>query len=396
MTRPQRILKRSQIQSALIDHDDFLRSLLQPLVQDILEAEMSEHLGAEKSERSEGRRGYRSGYYRRGLHTRVGKLELRVPQERSGEFSTELFNRYQRSEKALVTSLAEMYVQGVSTRKVKAITEQLCGHRFSASTISELNTKLDAQLEVFRQRRLEQEYPYVILDARDERVRVDGHVRSQAVLIALGISGSGHKEVMGVELANRESGVSWRHFIRGLQARGLRGVRLVISDDHKGLKKAIQEEFEQAVWPRCYVHFLRNALDYLPRKGDVNCLKELKDLYAKANLQEARRALALWLQKWSPRYGKLCNWVEENIEETFAFFAFPAEHRRRLRCTNLLERLNQEIKRRTKVVRIFPNEASALRLITALVVEIHEEWQCQRRYLNMRPLEEQMEENKVA
>lgn len=389
MTRKKSTLKMEEIKAALTSQEEFLRPLVQKVVQEVLEAEMAEALGAEKGERTEGRQGYRSGYYRRNLITRVGKIELRVPQDRAGRFSTEVFARYQRSEKALVTSLAEMYVQGVSTRKVKAITEELCGHAFSASTISELNKQLDEQLAAFNHRRLEQDYPYLIVDARYERVREGGHVQHRAVLIALGISWEGRREVLGVELANRETETGWKGFLEGLKERGLRGVEFVVSDDHKGLRKAIREVCTEAAWQRCYVHFLRNALDYLPRKGDDDCLTELRWLYDRRDLEEARRDLAAWLKKWAGKYPKLCDWVEENIEDTFTFYRLPREHHKHLKSTNLLERLNQEIKRRTLVVRIFPNAESALRLIGALAAEIHEDWIEQHRYLNMELLREQ-------
>src|SRR6516162_5456641 len=248
-------------------------SLVGLVVQEVLEAEMSEVLGAQKGERTEGRMGYRSGYYVRNLVTRVGKLELRVPQDRQGRFSTQLFERYQRSEKALVAALGEMYVQGVSTRKVKAITEELCRQEFSASTISAINRRLDEELKRFMCRRLEEEYPYVILDARYERIRQEGIISSRAVLVAIGVDWEGRRQVLGVELANRESSSSWKEFLSRLKSRGLRGVKFVVSDDHPGLKSAIAQVLPEALWQRCYVHFLRNALDYLPRrKADDDCL----------------------------------------------------------------------------------------------------------------------------
>jgi transposase-like protein len=367
---------------------DFLKPLVQEVIQQVLEAEMVEAVGAERHERTEGRQSHRSGYYRRGLVTRVGHLELRIPQDRQGRFSTELFGRYQRSEQALVLALAEMYVQGVSTRKVKAVTEELCGHEFSASTISEMNKTLDAKLEAFAQRRLEEPYPYLIVDARYERVREDGIIRSRAVLIAIGINWDGRREVLAVELANRESETSWRAFLLRLKERGLHGVEFVVSDDHAGLRRAIRELFTDAAWQRCYVHFLRNALDYLPRKAPDDCLTELRWIYDRQNLEEARRDLAAWLLKWQGKYPKLCQWVEDNIEETLTFYRLPREHHRHLKSTNMLERLNEEIKRRTHVVRIFPHEASCLRLIRALAAEYHEDWIEATRYLNMAILKE--------
>jgi putative transposase len=242
----------------LTSEEDGFRALLQTVVQEVLEAEMTEALQAEKGERTAGRLAHRSGYYERKLVTRVGVLELRVPQDRAGRFSTELFERYQRSEKALVAALAEMYVQGVSTRKVKAVTEELCGHAFSASAISGATARLDDALKAFAERPLSEAYPYLILDARYERIREAAVIQSQAVLIAIGIDWEGRRQVLGIELANRESRSSWRDFLAGLKARGLYGVEFVVSDDHQGLKAAIREVLPEAVWQRCYVGLLKN------------------------------------------------------------------------------------------------------------------------------------------
>src|SRR3981081_4488480 len=378
-----------EIKELIKGEEDFLRPVVGAVVQQILEVEMSEALGAQKSQRTQGRLGYRSGYYVRSLVTRVGKLELRVPQDREGHFSTELFERYQRSEKALVAALAEMYVQGVSTRKVKAITEELCGHEFSASAMSAINKRLDQERERFMNRPLEEEFPYLILDARYEKVREEGVIRSRAVLVALGGDWEGRRQVLSVELANRESTTSWKEFLLRLKNRGLRGVMLAVSDDHAGLKRAVSEGLSEAFWQRCYVHFLRHSLDYLPRKTNDDCLTELRWFYERRNVQEARLDLVAWLSKWQAKYPKLCEWVEANIEDASTFYRLPKEHHKHLKSTNVLERLNQELKRRTHVIRIFPNGQSCLRLIRALAVEIHEAWLETYRYLNMEALREQ-------
>lgn len=389
MTQMTAIKSVNQLKALVAQDQDLVRGIVQIAVQEFLEAEMNEALGAAKGERTGERLGYRSGHYPRKFLTRVGTLELRVPQDRQGRFSTEIFARYQRSEKALVGALIEMYVQGVSTRKVKAISETLCGHEFSASTVSSLNATLDAELERFARQQLEAEYPYLILDARYEKVREDGVIRSRAVLVAIGIDWEGRRRILGVELANRESTTSWREFLLGLKVRGLCGVRLAISDDHPGLKRALAEVLPEAAWQRCYVHFLRNALDHLPRKADDDCLTELRWLYDRRDAADARLHLRAWLEKWNPKYPKLCAWVEESIEETWTFYRQPREHHKHLKSTNLLERLNQELKRRTHVVRIFPNEASCLRLIRALACEQHEEWLDGPVYLDMQPLRQQ-------
>ena len=388
MVRKNSILSSSELKGLLEGEQDVLKELVRAVVQQTLEAEMDAALGASKGERTEGRLGYHSGYYGRTLITRVGKLELRVPQDRQGQFSTQVFERYQRSEKALVSALAEMYIQGVSTRKVKQITEELCGHSFSASSISAIVKRLDDQLAQFASRTLEEAYPYLILDARYEKVRDCGAIRSRAVMIAIGIDWEGRRQVLAVELANRESASSWKDFILGLKQRGLKGVEVAVSDDHAGLKKALTETLPEAVWQRCYVHFLRNALDHLPRKADDDCLRELRWIYDRRDLAEARKDMAAWLLRWQEKYPKLCAWVEDNIEETLSFYRLPCGHHKHLKSTNMLERLNEEIKRRTLVVRIFPNEESCLRLIRALAVETHENWIEANRYLDMSLLTE--------
>lgn len=388
MTKSKGKTASASVKEILLSHPDGLRDVIRAVMQEVLEAEMDEALGAAKSERTPERLGYRSGHYSRTLVTRVGKLELRVPQDRQGRFSTELFERYQRSERALVATLAEMYVQGVSTRKVKAITEELCGHAFSASSISAINKRLDESLAAFAGRPLHEPFPYLILDARYEKVREAGVVMSQAVLIAAGTDWDGRRQILAVGMANRESRSAWRDFLAGLKARGLKGVELAVSDDHPGLAAAIGEVIPEAAWQRCYVHFLRNALDHLPRKHGDDCLQELRWLYDRRDLDEAKADLAAWLAKWSPRYPRLTAWAEENIEQTLTFFRLPRQHHKHLKSTNMLERLNEEIRRRTYVVRIFPNTESCLRLVRALAVETNENWMEANRYINMDDLKE--------
>lgn len=388
MTKNDRKTTSAAVKDILLSNPDGLREVIRAVMQEVLEAEMEETLGASKGERTPERLGYRSGYYGRTLITRVGKLELRVPQDRAGRFSTELFARYQRSERALVATLAEMYVQGVSTRKVKAITEELCGHAFSASAISAINKRLDESLKAFAARPLAEPFPYLILDARYEKVREAGVVMSQAVLIAIGIDGDGRRQVLAVEMANRESGSSWKDFLLALKTRGLGGVEFVVADDHAGLRAAIREVLAGTAYQRCYVHFLRNARDHLPRKADDDCLQELRWLYDRRDLAEARADLAQWLAKWQAKYPKLTDWVEDTIDETLTFYRLPRRHHRHMKSTNMLERFNEEIRRRTYVVRIFPNTASCLRLVRALAVETHENWLEANRYINMEDLKE--------
>ena len=392
MTERKGKAEQIEVKELLAGDQDFVRVALEALLQAALEAEMTEAIGAEKGERTETRLSYRSGYYGRSLITRVGTLELRVPQDRLGWFSTDLFARYQRSEKALVGTLAEMYVQGVSTRKVKAVTEALCGHSFSASAISAVNKSLDEALHKFAERRLAEPFPYLILDARYEKVREGGIIAGQAVQIAVAVDGEGRRQVLAVELANRESRSSWRDFLLRLKERGLFGVEFVVSDDHEGLRQAIREVLPGAAWQRCYVHFLRNALDHLARKLADDCLQELRWIYDRRELVEVRRDIAAWLAKWQAKHSKLCDWVEENIEETLTYYRLPLAHHKHMKSTNMLERFNQELKRCTRVVRIFPNGESCLRLVRALAVETHENWLESPRYLNMRHLAEHKKE----
>jgi putative transposase len=387
MTRPTKNQKPApelgEHMFALLKEDLRMKELLQTMIQATLEAEMDEALGAAKSQRTDGHRGHRSGYYTRHFVTRFGKLELRVPQDREGLFSTEIFERYQRSERALVVALAEMYVQGVSTRKVAAVTEQLCGHAFSAAAVSAAAARLDAQLTEMMRRPLEEEFPYLILDARYEKVREDHAIRSRAVLVAIGVDWEGRRQVLAVELAARESASSWQDFLLGLKERGLHGVRLAVTDSHPGLKQAVSRVLPGALWQRCYVHFLRNALDHLSRNAAPAVLHELRWIYEQGTAAEARAALRAWLTKWASAHPRLCAWVEAEIEDTFAFLALPRPHHKHLKSTNLLERLNEELKRRTRVVRIFPNPESCLRLSRALALEQHEDWMESSRYLNM-------------
>jgi transposase-like protein len=388
MTKKEDKTASAAVKEILLSNPDGLGEVIRAVMQEVLEAEMDETLGASKSERTAERLGYRSGHYSRTLITRVGKLELRVPQDRQGRFSTELFERYQRSERALVATLAEMYVQGVSTRKVKAITEELCGHAFSASSISAINKQLDASLKAFAERPLHEPFPYLIVDARYEKVREAGVVASQAVLIAIGIDWDGRRQILAVEMASRESRSAWKEFLLKLKGRGLDGIEFVVADDHAGLRAAIGEVLTGAAYQRCYVHFLRNALDHLPRKADDDCLQELRWIYDRRDLAEARTDLAQWLTKWQDKYPKLTNWVEDTIEETLSFYRLPRRHHKHMKSTNMLERLNEEIRRRTYVVRIFPNAESCLRLVRALAVETHENWMEANRYINMDDLKE--------
>jgi transposase-like protein len=375
----------SRTQELLLDDPDFLRDLVQRALQTILEEEMSAHLGAERYERTGERRGYRNGYKPRMLSTRVGTIELLIPQDRDGAFSTELFERYQRTEQALVLALMEMYVQGVSTRKVAAITEALCGTRFSKSQVSTLAGRLDGELAAWRERPLTApSYPYVWVDARYEHVRVAGRVLSQGVLIASGLRGDdGHRELLGVTVADSESAATWQELFRSLKARGLSGVRLVISDDHAGLRQAIGRHYQGAGWQRCQVHFTRNLLGQVGASKRADLAAGVRAVFTAPSWGPARAAADRLADGWRASHPGVAAALEEEMEDCLSCLSFPAAHQARIRTTNGMERLSQELKRRTRVVRIFPNREACLRLVTALAMEQSDEWISGRRYLDV-------------
>ena len=370
-------------QAALTDDPDFLRAIVERTVQAILETEMTAHLGADRYERTAGRKGQRNGDKPRTLHTRVGTLTLLVPQDRESTFSTQLFARYQRNEKALVLALMEMDLEGVSTRKVADITEVLCGTSFSKSLVSHLAGELDTELAAWRARPLTgTTYPYLFVDARYEHVRVDGRVVSQGVLVASAIRGDGRREIVAVDVADTESEATYQALFRDLKARGLSGVRLVTSDDHAGRKAAIARHFQGAGWQRCQVHYARNLLGQVGAGKRKELAGGLRQVFAASTPTQARAACRALADAWRATHPTVARSLEEESEACFACLAFPLAHQARIRTTNGLERFNQELKRRTRVVRIFPNRAACLRLVTALCAEQSEEWVSGRRYLD--------------
>lgn len=356
----------------------------------MLEEEMTAHLGAGPYERTAGRRGHRNGYKPRTLKTRVGTLELMVPKDREGRFRTELFERYQRSEKALVLALVEMYLQGVSTRKVKRITQELCGVDVSRSQVSSLTAGLQAEVDAWRSRPLEGEYPYLVIDARYEKVRRGPHVVPQAVMTVVGVSAEGYREVLGTYVGDSESEATWGEVFSDLKVRGLEGVEYVVSDDHEGLRSAIDRHFQGAVWHRCQVHVVRNLVGKVSRKDRAWVLAGWRRVRDAETVEEARGRLGELVEALQGKYPAVGSWLEEAGEEALGVYALPAAHRKRMRSTNMLERWQQELRRRTRVVRIWPNAASCLRLVTALAMETSEEWQ-ERRYLDMRQEEDKEE-----
>jgi transposase-like protein len=351
--------------------------MLSQLIHQVLESEFAEVVGAARYERSSDRRGVRNGYRTRRLTTRVGTLELRVPRDRAGEFQPSLFARYQRAEQALVATLAEMYVQGVSTRKVSAIVEQLCGESISASTVSAMTASLDASLAAWRARPLTAKAsPVLVVDAHVERVRREGQVRSTAALWVAGVGADGYREHLGLWLGASESGASWRAVFDDLVKRGLTGVQYVVSDEHAGLVQAIRRYVPDAAHQRCQVHCQRNARDTVSSPALQERLRDgLRDVWAAATRVEADARLARLVLALRDEAPRVADWLEQHAPDTLAVYTLPTrEARRRLATTNSIEHDHMAVRRRTSVVRVFPNEASVLRLGTALAVERNEPW----------------------
>jgi transposase-like protein len=341
-------------------------------------------LKAEPYERTEDRQGYRNGTYPHQLTTRVGTLTLRVPRIRGGKFSTELFARYQRSEQALVLALMEMVVGGVSTRKVAQITEELCGTEFSKSTVSDLCKRLDPVITAWNNRPLhDRPFPFVIVDTMVLKVREDHRVRSRGVLIGIGVNTDGYREVLGLMLGDSESEASWGEFLDWLKSRGLRGLDLIVSDDHGGLVKAIRRHFQGVTWQRCQTHFMRNILDATPRPLQDEIHSRVRAILEAPDAETARLLLHQVLKTYETKAPKAMAILESGFEDATAVLLLPEKYRKRLRTTNPLERLNEEIRRRERVIRIFPNRESAMRLIGALLMEIDEKWASGKKYLDM-------------
>ena len=383
MTQYQLTVDAEQVQH-LFTHDGALGHLVEGIVQQILEAQVSEHLRAQPYERTEERRGYRNGYKPRALTTRVGTLELRVPQVREGEFSTELFARFQRSEQAFVLALLELVINGVSTRKVTKITEELCGTELSKSTVSALCARLDPLVQAWNERPLGAvAYPFVLVDALVLKVREEGRVRNRSALIATGINQEGYREVLGLQIGDSESEHSWTDFFAWLKRRGLRGVDLVTSDDHAGLVQAVRTQCQGASWQRCQAHFTRNIIDATPKALQKEVAAQLRTLFTAQDPQAARLLLRTTLDAFSERATGAMLILEGGFDDATAVLALPASYRARLRTTNAQERLNEELRRRERVIRIFPSRTSVLRLLGALLMELEEQWTTGHRYLQM-------------
>jgi transposase-like protein len=357
-----------------------LPEMMRVLINQAMQAERSKYLQADEYERTEDRKGHANGYKPKTVRTRMGDITFAVPQVREGGFYPSALEKGLRSERALTITLAEMYIQGVSTRRVKAITEQLCGVEISATQVSRATAQLDEVLQEWRERPLG-EIVYLYLDARYEKVRIAGQVRDVAVLVATGITREGERQILGVSVLLSEHEVHWRAFLKSLKDRGLHGMELIISDDHEGLGAARRAVFGSVPWQRCQFHLQQNAGAYLPKQSmRLEVAAEIRSIFNATNKTRAEELLQEAIQKYAVSAPRLSAWLEDNLSEGFSVFDFPLEHRRTIRTTNSLERINKEIRRRTRVVGVFPNEASCLRLISALLMEISEEWQIGKHY----------------
>lgn len=364
-------------------HDGFAEGL-RILVNEAMRVERHQVLQAQPYERTDTRKGYANGYKPKTLSSRVGPITFSVPQVRGEtEFYPSALHRGIRSEQALKLAMAEMYVQGVSTRKVSAIVEELCGTSVSSTQVSECSKLLDTELQKWRDRPLSS-YPYLVFDARYEKVRHDGQLRDCAVLIALGITPEGQRAILGVSVALSEAEVHWRAFFQSLVQRGLCGVQYIVSDDHAGLAAARQAVFGAVPWQRCQFHLQQNAQAYVPRlEQRAAVARDIRSVFECANRHAAEQRLKEIVAQYAKRAPKLATWMEEHLPQGFTVFTLPAAHQKRMRTSNALERVNQELKRRTRVARVFPNEASLLRLISALLSETSDDWETGKIYLNM-------------
>lgn len=363
--------------------DEAFAKLMEAILNQILKAESSEQLGAETYQRSGQRKDYRNGTRMRGLCTRIGKLELEVPRHRNVPFKTVLFENYQRNEQALISTMMEMVVQGVSTRNIQKVTEELCGESFSKSTVSEICRELDIPVKAFKERLLPNKYPFIMADAMYIKVREDHRVRSKALLLAIGVNPEGKKEVLGFDICDAEKTNTWKTFFEGLKSRGLRGVDLVISDSHKGLVESIKECFPGASWQRCQAHLSRNILDKCPKKYMAGLASELTAMFNSSTLEEARRLRDSIFEEYQDVASAAVQTLDEGFEDAMTIMYLPMKYRQSLRTSNIIERENREIRKREKVIQIFPNIESALRLLGAVLMDDHNDWSTRHRLFDM-------------
>ena len=353
------------------------------LLEHAMRLERDDVLGAAPYERTETRRGYANGYKDKTIKTGVGALTVRIPKARGVEFYPSALERGVRSDRALILAIAEMYVRGISTRKVTAVLEELCGLEISSAQVSRAAKTLDEELSAWRERKIGK-HPYVIFDARYEKVRHGGVVIDCAVLSAVGITPEGKRTVLGTSVSLSEAEVHWRTFMTSLVERGLHGVELMVADDHGGLRAAREAVFTGVPWQRCQFHLAQNALHHVPKIAMRRSVADdLRAVFNAPDRAEAERYLKAMIQRYQKTAPKLVEWLDENVREGLTVFELPRAHRRRLRTINGLERVHKEIKRRTRVATLFPNEASLLRLVSAVLAEIDDDWSTSRKYLNM-------------
>jgi transposase-like protein len=363
-----------------------IKPVLELLLNVAMKVEREQFLGASAHERSEERKGYANGYKPKAVQTRMGALDLAVPQVRGLGFYPQSIEKGSRSEKALKVAIAQMYLEGVSTRRVQDITEKLCGYEISATQVSRVTQDLDGHFEQFRKRPIG-EICYLIVDATYLKVRHNGSVISMAILLAYGITPEGKREILGASASLSEAEVHWREFFKTLQARGMHGVRLGISDDHPGLKSARMAVFPSIPWQRCQFHLAQNAQSYAPKQSmKLEIGEVMREIFNSPTIEIAREMTRRAIERYQKRALEFAKWLEENIEEGLTVYQFPREHWKRIRTSNGMERVNREIKRRTRVAVLFPNKESALRLVTGVIIEIHEEWITGKQYLDMSPL----------
>jgi len=379
MTQYQLTLDSDTLQR-LFSGDGQMARLIEQVLNQVLETQVTAQLQAAPYERTDARQGYRNGYKPRHLTTRVGTLTLQVPQVREGQFSTDLFARYQRSEQALILTLMEMVVNGVSTRKVAHITEELCGKEFAKSTVSDLCKGLDPVVQAWNERDLSQQpYPFLLVDALVLKVRERGQVRAMSALLAIGVNAQGYREILGLQLGDSESEASWTSLFTWLKRRGLQEVDLVVSDDHGGLVKAVRVQFQGATWQRCQTHLARNILDAAPKALHDELHARVRALFEAPDLETARMLLAKLVNDYAGRAPTAVATLERGFDDATAVLALPAPYRKRLRTNNGLERLNEEVRRRERVIRIFPNRESVIRLLGAVLLEQDEQGVGQRK-----------------
>ena len=367
---------------------DVMKPLLEAVLNTVMKAERDNALKAAPYERSQDRIGYANGFKDKKLDTRMGRLELQVPQTRGVAFYPGCIEKGLRSERALKLAVAEMYLKGVSTRKVEKITEQLCGLEINSTQVSRMTKELDEEFDNFRNRPLGV-YPYVVLDALYLKVQHSGTVIDQSILIAYGVNPFGRREILGASVSLSEAEVHWRGFFESLQKRGLAGVKLITSDDHAGLRAAMKAVFPATPWQRCQFHMSQNAQSYSPKKHmRAEIAEAMRSIFNSPSIETANLMIKSTIENYSKRAPEFANWLESNIREGLTCFQFPKKHQKRIRTSNGIERVNREVKRRTRVAVLFPNKESALRLVTGVLMEIHEEWITGKQYLDMTEFKE--------